>query len=591
LNTTAIAVNIPAMTFESDMGLAQQKLQSGQYKHAHRAAKSAMKKSPRSPFAPNFAGIALGSMGKHREAVALFKRALKLDPQYHEARRNLAQSLILLGEVPSALTLLGRLVDLTPEDADAWYLLAQAAAKAGQTKRAEKAAGRSIECAPNQARAYNLRALMRDQMGQIGEALADYEAALRLSPDDVETLINISLPLARQTRFDEATRAVRRAVELAPGHVGARLRLAMQLVESGEEKQAVVQLHRVLELSPSHSEAIEQLAQLQSPDQNRELEPIALVALKTAQKKSTDRANLQFALARIAEQEGRRQEADGYLAGANRDMAAILPYDSANDSALNDRLLGRFDTPIAVSKGDGPAPIYVVGLPRSGTTLAEAILGAHPDVVPLGERAAAGILLQSVIRDDLPFDEQSVADFVDGDRRLLPELPEGTRAYVDKMPENYRLLGFLATAYPQARFVNLRRDPRDIALSMWRGHFSGTALAYTYDLRAMAHRFNLYAIAMQRWHKIMPKTILDLRYEEMVDDIEAASRNLAEFSGLEWVAEMARPDQNAGQVLTLSATQLRQPVHSRSVGKWHRHETLLAPFIEGLDPLLWPEIF
>jgi len=590
LNTTAIAVNIPAMTFESDMGLAQQKLQSGQYKHAHRAAKSAMKKSPRSPFAPNFAGIALGRMGKHREAVALFKKALKLDPHYHEARRNLAQSLILLGDVPTALTLLGKLVALTPKDADAWYLLAQAAAKAGQTERAEEAAGRSIECAPNQARAYNLRALMRDRLGQIGEALADYETALRLNPDDVETLINIGLPLARQTRYEEAMQAVRRAVELAPEHVGAGLRLAMQLVESGENEQAVSELRRVLEISPAHSEAIEQLAQLQNADQNRDLEPLARAALKMAPRKSIGRANLQFALARIAEQNGQRAEADDYLAGANRDMAAIQPYDSASDSTLNDRLLKRFDTPIASGMGDDPTPIYVVGLPRSGTTLAEAILGAHPDVVPLGERAAAGILLQSMIRDDLPFDTQAAVGFVASDRKLLPEMPKGTRAYVDKMPENYRLLGFLATAYPQAKFINLRRDPRDIALSMWRGHFSGTALAYTYDLKAMAHRFNLYASAMQHWRKTMPNTILDLHYEDMVDDIEAASRRIAEFCGLNWTAEMARPDQNAGQVLTLSATQLRQPVHNRSVGKWRQHETLLAPFLEGLDSMLWPEI-
>jgi len=580
------------MTFESDIKLARQKLQNGQHKHAFRAAKSAMKKSARSPFPLNFAGIALGGMGKHREAVALFKKALKLDPTFHDARKNLAQSLILLGEAHQARSLLGKLVDQTPNDADAWYLLAQASAKSGQPESAEMAAGKSIEQAPNQARAYNLRALVRGQMGQINEALEDYENALRLNPNDVDTLINISLPLARQTRYDEAMKTVSRAVELAPDHVGARLRLAMQLVEAGESDKAIDQYHQVLKLVPKHPEAIEQLAQLQSQDQNCELEPLAKSALKTAPKKSGARVSLQFALARIAEQAGHQAQADGFLDGANRDMAATLPYDAKGDGALSARLLARFERPIPsdTQATDGPVPVYVVGLPRSGTTLAEAILGAHTHVAPLGERAASGILLQTVIRDGLPFDAKAVQAFIAGDMKLLPEMPAETQAYVDKMPENYRLIGFLKTAYPQARIINLRRDPRDIALSMWRGHFAGTALSYTYDLRAMAHRFNLYAAMLAHWHRVLPGAILDLRYEDMVGDVGATSRVLAGFCGLDWQPGMARPDLNAGQILTSSATQLRQPVHSRSVGKWHQHETLLGPFSEHLDPELWPEI-
>jgi len=174
------------------------------------------------------------------------------------------------------------------------------------------------------------------------------------------------------------------------------------------------------------------------------------------------------------------------------------------------------------------------------------------------------------------------------ERRMLPELPAGVSAFTDKMPENYRLIGFLKTVHPGARFVHLRRDPRDVALSMWRGHFSGSALNYTYDLRAMAHRFNLYAEIMAFWHRLLPGQILDLPYEEMTADPEVASRTLAAHCGLDWVPQMARPDETAEAVLTSSAGQLRQPVHRRSVGAWRTHAEALAPFIAGLDPALWP---
>ncbi len=216
------------------------------------------------------------------------------------------------------------------------------------------------------------------------------------------------------------------------------------------------------------------------------------------------------------------------------------------------------------------------------------MLGAHPEVHPLGEQIAAGRILYPMIEAERPFGPGEVAEYLEQESRLLPPLPQGISAYTDKMPENYRLIGFLRTVHPEARFVHVRRDPRDVALSMWRGHFAGSALNYTYDLTAMAHRFNLYAEIMAFWHRLLPGQILDLSYEEVTAVPEAASRKLADHCGLGWVPQMAHPEQVETPVLTLSAGQLRQPVHRRSVGQWRQQAEALAPFIDGLDPALWP---
>ncbi|MFV0512624.1 MAG: tetratricopeptide repeat-containing sulfotransferase family protein [Jhaorihella sp.] len=580
------------MTFQADLSAAQAHLQQGRFKPALKAARSALRKQPKSALAANIAGIALGRLGDHREAVAMFRKALKLDPGSADARRNLAQTLIFLGQNKSARALMQRQVDASAGDAGAWYLLAQAELALGDAVAAETAATRCIAADPRQSRALNLRALIRDRMGLLPEAIADYEAALAINPDDVEALANMALPLARQLRDGDALTALRRAVALAPGHAGARLRLAMHLAQSGAREDAIAAFRELLDMAPGHPEAIEQLAGLQDAADNRTLEPQARAALKSAPRRSEARASLNFALSRMAEQSGDSRAAAALLADANGDMAARLPYDATADAAQHADLLERFDDPVAAAPpvGDDPRPVYVLGLPRSGTTLCEAVMGAHPAVAALGERAASGMLLQRIITEKLPFDASAVRQFIDADALMRPDLTPGTKIWVDKMPENYRLIGFLMTAYPRARIVNLTRDPRDVALSMWRGHFSGTALNYTYDMRAMAHRFNLYAQAMAHWRQVFPRAIMDLAYEDLVRDVEAASRRLAGFCGLEWHPEMARPDRTAGQILTLSAAQLRQPVHARSIGGWRAHADELAPFIAGLDPGLWPQI-
>jgi hypothetical protein len=274
-------------------------------------------------------------------------------------------------------------------------------------------------------------------------------------------------------------------------------------------------------------------------------------------------------------------------------MARLMPHDMAADSAQTEAVIARFAEPVSdeTAVQDGRArPIYVLGLPRSGTTLAEAVLARHPDVTPLGERAVPGVLLGPFVTGAGVFGPEERAAFVAEDAARLPELPEGCRAYVDKMPDNYRLLGLLAQAYPRACFVHMRRDPRDIALSLWQARFSGRALSYAYDFEAMAHRFNLYARLMAHWQQVFAGRVLEMRYEDLVRDVTTGGQAMAAHCRLDWVPEMATPEAAIGQVLTLSASQVRQPVHTRSIGKWRQHEAMLAPFVERLDPDLWPDI-
>lgn len=580
------------MTLQNDLQSALGFLNQGKFKQALKQSKGGMKRHKSHPDFPNIAGISLSGLGKHRDAVPYFKKALALAPGFHDARKNLAQTLLFLQQGEPAMKLLERVLKDQPGDQAALYLQAQAHLVMNAPEAAIETATAALARDPRQPRMLRLRATAWNTLGDEKATLADYQAALKVNPNDADALQNASLLLARLMRQDEATEAAEKAVAVAPQNAEARRRLASQLISNGETAAARAQCLALMELDPKDTQVLEMLARISSREQNAELLPVAQKALKSAAPRSLDRANASFALARIADQAGDKEAFAAHNDEANACMAAQTPYDYEESERQFTRIMAAF--PEAVTPADtapeGPRPIYVVGMPRSGTTLTETVIGLHPDVFPLGERGVPAFLLHPYLDKDQDFTPEAARTFVTEDISRLPDMPEGTAAYVDKMPDNYRLLGHLGTAYPDARFVHLCRDPRDVALSIWRGYFSGSSLTYAYDLRAMAHRFNLYGRLMQHWRQVMPGRIYDLRYEDFVADIGGESRKLAEFCGLEWVEDMAHPERHEGQVLTLSNTQVRQTAHTRSIGKWEQYAGLLTPFIDGLDPEIWPEI-
>ncbi|MCI5095806.1 MAG: sulfotransferase [Rhodobacteraceae bacterium] len=549
-------------------------------------AKREQKAGSRNPMPWNIAGICLSQQGKLQDAISQFQRALKIAPDFIDARHNLAQTLILAGranQVPKVLE------KHSAKDPKACYFLAQAYMQEGDIQAAETFISRAIELSAKFAPAYNLRALLRGGQGQEKAALRDLETALQIDPNNVEALVNISLPLARQNRHADSRQAVERAVALDPSHIGALLRLGMSQVEAGEFEAAVQRFRSVLDLQPHNAQAFEQLSLVLDHDAVAALEPAIRKALTKARSGTAEIAELNFALSRAADAKGDKQTAAKARAKANATLAKLHPYDPEADSQQTRDILARFPVapPSSPTETEAPHPIYVLGLPRSGTSLVEAMLARHPKVTAMGERAATGFLLQDLIEKNLPFDSKAITRFVEGDKDFLPACPDGTSAYVDKMPENYRYIGFLRAAYPDAKFIHVKRDPRDVALSMWKSHFSGRALSYTYDLGAMAHRFGLYAQFMTRWTSLYPDAILTVNYEELVSDPTAASQKLAQFCGLDWIDDMVSPEKSDLPTLTMSASQIRKPIHRSSVGTWTSQSDELAPFLDALDDSYW----
>ncbi|WP_372892703.1 tetratricopeptide repeat-containing sulfotransferase family protein [Rhodosalinus sp.] len=569
-------------------------LETGRTSAAHKAARVAMKRWPREAFFANLAGIARAQSGAPRDAAGFFRKALKLRPDFAEAVHNLAQAMVAQGAPEQAERLLAKHLSRHPADSAALRIRAAAAIARAAPAEADRFAGQALDHAPRDPEALAVRALSRAQRGDHAAAMPDYEASLAIRPDDPRTLSNMAEALAMQSRSEEALAALERALAQAPAHPDALENYALQLHEAGRREDSRAAWHRLLEVAPDNARALRWLAVLEDAEGCARLRPRIARALKRAGRVSPDGVLLTYARARIAQTLGDAEAAERHLAETHAADAQLRPHDFAAAEAECARILTHFTKGMTArapcTRTAGPRPVFVVGMMRSGTTLTERILSAHPSIFGAGERNTAPRLLLPQTQGRAGWTDEAAAVVARDYRADLPSLPEGTSAVVDKMPANHKLVGYLATAMPEACFVHLQRDPRDVALSIWQGHFPSADLTFTTDLAAIAQMANLYRRYMQRWAALFPGRILDVPYEALVTDVEGWSRRLAVHAGVDWVPAMATPESTGGAVRTASTDQVREQVHGRSVGRWRAHREVLAPFVAALDPDLWPDL-
>lgn len=566
-------------------------LKAGQFARAIKAAKFALKKFPNDAYFANLAGMGLAQSGKEREAAVFYHKAFRLNPENEDIQNNLVQALVISEQHEKAQSLIAKLLPKRSDTSELLYLNAMSLMLTGDAVAALDLATKSIAANPKHINALDLQGTMLSDQRRDQEAIASYQAVLDLAPERTNTLSNISLPLSRAGRNDEALAMLERAISIDPTHINARHRYAIQLNEAGRQAEAKQAYISNMEASPDHADTLHDLTQLQSIDENAALLSVIKSTLSKTQKNAPDRVTLNFALANIFWQIKDYDKAQSALGIANAQEARLRPFDVAADTQQKAAILKLFAGPIKQAEPatatKAPTPIFVIGLPRSGTTLVEQILTAHGDVIGFGELVSAGRLAAKVIDEGETFEPQ---DFAAQYRQALPDKAHFGPMFVDKMPANYRYVGFLATAFPDARFVCLNRDPRDVALSMWRSHFVSRGMDFTFDLKAIAHVANGFGAYMTHWNGLFGDRILDINYEDIVGDIDAASRELARFCGLEWDQAMAHPEKNTSIVRTASITQVREKVHTRSVGGWARLADLLEPFSQDLDKTYWPEL-
>jgi tetratricopeptide (TPR) repeat protein len=379
------------------------------------------------------------------------------------------------------------------------------------------------------------------------------------------------------------------------GHLG----LGNTLKTVGRQAEAIEAYRRVTVLRPELSEAWWSLSNLKTfRFTDEEIETIQR-QLEVPELSDEARVQFCFALAKAREDRGDYARAFELYERGNGLRRAVESYDPVQTEAVNERIMEVFSAEfLARHAGYGhpdPAPIFVVGLPRSGSTLVEQILSSHSMVDATHELPEVGRLINRINRErhDRVTYPDAVRDFADENWAALgrsyieqtSQYRDSGPRFIDKNPNNFANIGLLSLALPNAKFINTRRHPLDTCLSCFKQLFA-RGQPFTYDLLELGEYYLQYDRLMKHWHAVLPGRVLDVQYETVVADQEAETRQLLEFCGLPWEDACLRYYETQRAIRTASSEQVRRPIYTDSIGIWRHYERELAPVIEILDPIL-----
>lgn len=544
-------------------------------------------------------GRALALLGKGEEADAAFEASFALNPE--RKLLALAAEHHKEGRFDEAENSYRELLRLRPDNVDALRLLGGVMANRSEFAEAEILFRRAISFAPDFSLAIvDLGRLLQEQH-RYPEAVECFSRVVEMEPNSPKPRFMRAAALAPLGRTFEALAEYRRVIEIRPKHAGAWLGLGHTLKTVGHQEEAIEAYRECIRAKPESGEAYWSLANLktyQLTDEDvREMESSVE---KPDDLSDQSMVNFLFALAKASEDKGDYQSAWGYYARGNGKQRMLEHYDPVQTETTNDEIIEVFNEEfLQAHSGTGlqdSSPIFIVGLPRSGSTLIEQILASHSQVEGTSELPYLGRVATSLNRN-----RADGVNYPYAARELGPEhltalgqsyldqaklhRVEGLPRFIDKMPNNFSTVGLLHLILPKAKIIDARRYPLDSTLSCYRQLFA-KGQTFVYDLNDIGEYFVQYQRMMDHWHAVLPGRVLTVQYEDLVTDLDNQVRRLLEYCELPWEENCVNFHETERPVRTASSEQVRQPVYTKSVHFWRNYESSLGELIDVLRPVL-----
>jgi Flp pilus assembly protein TadD len=512
-------------------------------------------------------------------AAGVYRQILAQDPAQPAALHYLGLIAQQTGNSQEALRLLQRSIEIDPTDPRAHNHLGQVHVALNDKRNAALCFERALQIDPHHVASLNNLAnltMTRDLL----QAIALYRRALALNPDAAFAAYNLAQALDENNSFDEALLLYRRTIALDPRHSQARHKLGILLEQRGQFSEAIEQYLTVQRLGPRHVSSLANAIAIRDYIPDTAMVRRAEEMLATPGASEEDQIKLHRGLGKHYERAGDYSRAFGHFADAKRLLRRTrAPFDlSAVVKAIErtKQVFSReFFAQDRVRVSDSQRPVFIVGLPRSGTTLTEQILASHPRIFGAGELPDIPKMVK-LLRPDYPecvptMDPDALTQLASDYLGVIDRLAgPHTLRVTDKMPLNSLHLGLIATLFPESRIVYCRRNPLDIAISSFVELFE-LEHDYTTTFEDFGHYFLEHERLMTHWHAVLPIPIHEVCYEALIADPEAASRALVAHCGLEWDPACLEFHKTERTVQTPSRWQVRQPIYQRSVGRWRHY--------------------
>ena len=522
------------------------------------------------------------------EAEASYRRAVEIIPGYAKAHNKLGVVLNDLGRLDEAKEGYNLAVALEPKNAKAHYNLGITLKELGRSEEAEVSFRQAILLKPDYAEALNNLGITLKELGRLEDAEAAYMQAIALKRGYADAHNNLGVVLKELGRFDEAVASCKQAIALQPHVAQSHKNLGALFKDLGKFDKAAASYRQAIELKPDYAEAHMHLASIKTFKEQDEQYSKMLEIYHDKNICEEDRCQINFGLAKACEDLGNLEQAFAHYKAGNEQRKMLLKYNINQDIKLFSQIKSNYSKIDQISLASDKLsedimPVFIVGMPRSGTTLVEQIISSHSEITGAGELAYVAQFGAEIAAGSSVVNENAVYAFRHKYLTKLKAVSYGNLIVTDKMPHNFLYLGLLAAAFPEAKIKHVKRNPAAVCWANYKQYFVSKNLGYCYALDDIVNYYGLHENLIDFWTSKLGERIYNLDYERLTVDQESETRRLIDYIGLTWDEKCLSPQDNERGVATASNLQVREKVYQGSSQNWKRYQ----PFLEGaFDSLL-----
>lgn len=512
---------------------------------------------PNVPFLFNVLGACYKSLDRLDHAEKMFNTAIKIKSDYAEAYFNLGLTQKRLRKIDDAIISYKKALAIQPNYPDAHN---------------------------------NLGNVYREN-GNIDQSLECYEWAVAYRPEFIEAYNNLGIALRDVNKIDLAIKNFKKALTLKPDFIDALFNLGLTYKDLGDKDLSIQYLENVIELSPKHFNSYRALSNQKKFVKNDLLISKMELLYSSNQLSQSGLIAICFSLSKAYEDLGLTEKQFKFLNEGNKTRKKELNYNFNQSLDLHMRIKSLFSKKLPkIKNSEYPhskiKPIFIVGMPRSGTSLVEQIISSHNKVYGAGELGVIAEILKPIINKNnnlMSINKDLILSFRKQYFSKVSSLNISNCVFTDKMPSNFRFIGFILLAFPEARVIHLKRNPEATCWSIYKNYFGGSGLGFSYNQKDLAKYYRLYIELMDFWHNLFPGQIYDISYEALTINQEEEVKKLISSCGLEWDKNCLKSHENKRVVKTTSSLQVRKKIYQGSSDVWKKYEDHLKPLIKGLN--------